>query len=1070
MRKKCNRNILFLFWILFLSAINSNLYAQICCCDDISEIEVPGGDFEIPPFPPDGGWIDYNVGQFLGPWEIVTGSISHHDDGHNNLGAGNPNPSTAHLDINGSSVGSICQEISGFVIGQEYELVFYYAIHNALDMASATVEINGGTTLSETWNATNVGSNLWLEASYFFIATAEIMDLCFQSNTNVNCCGMLIDDIQILITCIEDIELPEIITMPSDATFQCIDDVPESIDLEALDNCDNDLSIVFTEEFSSNNLCEVVISRTWTVEDDCGNIANHTQLIFVIDLDPPEIAQPLINLVVNCDEDVEGIFFDWIDNFGGGIVFDDCTDFYSLTDYQISDFEACSENEVTFTFGDFCGNEIIETAFFNIVDNQAPVFDSLPQDLNIPCGDDAQILIENWLTQNAYSDVIDNCSYNLENNFNGNYNESQTVTFTATDLCGNAVSSDAEITIITDVEIIQIDTFTCNSEQAGIIEIQIDNEFCDSLIQLNFILLPSDTLNLEVNTCNILDVGLDTVYLTNSSNCDSLIITNSTFTPGDTLYNNVTTCNVNQIGADTLFLFNTNNCDSLVVINTIYAEGDTLYYNVTSCDIDQMGTDTLFLVNTNNCDSLVLIYTTYSEGDTLYNEVTTCDVDQIGADTLFLVNINNCDSLVITSTYLSQNDTIQITEYSCDIEQPEYNNFILPGPICDTVVLLELLPLESDLTVLEFNSCKISEIGVFTENYTNQNGCDSIVMTSFIYIPLDTIFVNSETCFFEELQQDTLIVFSGDCDSTFVYSTILQEENKTFIETFTCDSNDVQIDTNFYQNQFGCDSLVLTTYYYNPIDFELITDYDPCLDNQDYQVEIINTQGSSQPYLYSIDGFDFSEQTDYSIVDSGTYVIYAQDINGCVSEGLEVTIEFHSPIEASLPSNISITLGTPHQIFIEFSKEPDTFYWSDANLVSCTSCLDPFIIVEQDVELILFYTDQFNCLFSDTINIKIDEEISDIFIPNVFSPNGDNSNDFFQIFTNDPLIKLELCKIYDRWGNRVYQNFNPNIMELKWDGKSNGNDVTSGVYIYRIIVLKSNGDKIYFFGDVTLVK
>ena len=216
MRKICNRNILLLIWLL-LAALNSNLYAQNCCCDDIIEIEIAGGDFEIPPPPAPGGWIDYTLGQFLGSWEVVTGSVSHHDDGHNNLGAGNPNPSTAHLDLNGFSVGGVCQEISGFVIGVEYELVFYYAIHNAIAMASAKVEIDGGAVLDQTWNATNVGNVLWLEATYLFIATATTMDLCFYSNSSVNCCGMLIDDVQILVNCIEDIELPEIITY----AFRC---------------------------------------------------------------------------------------------------------------------------------------------------------------------------------------------------------------------------------------------------------------------------------------------------------------------------------------------------------------------------------------------------------------------------------------------------------------------------------------------------------------------------------------------------------------------------------------------------------------------------------------------------------------------------------------------------------------------------------------------------------------------------------------------------------------------------------------------------------------------------------
>ena len=127
-------------------------------------------------------------------------------------------------------------------------------------------------------------------------------------------------------------------------------------------------------------------------------------------------------------------------------------------------------------------------------------------------------------------------------------------------------------------------------------------------------------------------------------------------------------------------------------------------------------------------------------------------------------------------------------------------------------------------------------------------------------------------------------------------------------------------------------------------------------------------------------------------------------------------------------------------------------------------------MADQDVELILFYIDEYGCLFSDAITININEEVSDIFIPNVFSPNGDNANDFFQIFTNDPLAKLELCEIYDRWGNRIYQNYKSDINELTWDGKFDGRDADTGVYIYQIIVLNGNGDRINLFGDITLLR
>lgn len=66
-------------------------------------------------------------------------------------------------------------------------------------------------------------------------------------------------------------------------------------------------------------------------------------------------------------------------------------------------------------------------------------------------------------------------------------------------------------------------------------------------------------------------------------------------------------------------------------------------------------------------------------------------------------------------------------------------------------------------------------------------------------------------------------------------------------------------------------------------------------------------------------------------------------------------------------------------------------------------------------------------------------------IPNVFSPNGDNKNDLFEIkFLLDQPTK-ELT-IYNRWGVKVYENLN---YDNKWDGKSqNGQELAEGTYFY----------------------
>ena len=66
------------------------------------------------------------------------------------------------------------------------------------------------------------------------------------------------------------------------------------------------------------------------------------------------------------------------------------------------------------------------------------------------------------------------------------------------------------------------------------------------------------------------------------------------------------------------------------------------------------------------------------------------------------------------------------------------------------------------------------------------------------------------------------------------------------------------------------------------------------------------------------------------------------------------------------------------------------------------------------------------------------------FIPNIFSPNNDNQNDYID-FSNLNLVE-EIVDIYNRWGTKVFQS---SVNVTKWDGRDlKGNDCAEGVYYY----------------------
>jgi gliding motility-associated-like protein len=82
-------------------------------------------------------------------------------------------------------------------------------------------------------------------------------------------------------------------------------------------------------------------------------------------------------------------------------------------------------------------------------------------------------------------------------------------------------------------------------------------------------------------------------------------------------------------------------------------------------------------------------------------------------------------------------------------------------------------------------------------------------------------------------------------------------------------------------------------------------------------------------------------------------------------------------------------------------------------------------------------------------NITLDTQLgSDLIdfedIPNVFTPNGDGVNDFFEVVTSG--TSRLLFKVFTRSGAVIYEK-EANI--VKWDGKNYyGKDLPDGIYYY----------------------
>lgn len=86
------------------------------------------------------------------------------------------------------------------------------------------------------------------------------------------------------------------------------------------------------------------------------------------------------------------------------------------------------------------------------------------------------------------------------------------------------------------------------------------------------------------------------------------------------------------------------------------------------------------------------------------------------------------------------------------------------------------------------------------------------------------------------------------------------------------------------------------------------------------------------------------------------------------------------------------------------------------------------------------------CFDRDTMIVNVTPD-STIFIPNVFSPNGDSQNDVLVFYNGEQIEMIASFAIYDRWGGYMFlqENHSSDDPILIWDGTSKGNPCMPGV-------------------------
>ena len=226
-------------------------------------------------------------------------------------------------------------------------------------------------------------------------------------------------------------------------------------------------------------------------------------------------------------------------------------------------------------------------------------------------------------------------------------------------------------------------------------------------------------------------------------------------------------------------------------------------------------------------------------------------------------------------------------------------------------------------------------------------------------------------------------------------------------------------------------------------------------------------------YQYSWSTGDQTE--DLYNQDPGTYSITISDENGCSAQG-NFIINGSTPLDVSIDLNVIEQSEGIFNCTLQINRPLSAIQqidWSPLELMSCQSplCMEQTISITGITEINVLVMDTNGCMGTARLVLNIIKDFQ-VYIPNVFSPNGDGSNDWFTIFTNEEIKEIVELEIFDRWGNNVFAKakFPPNDPLLGWDGNFKNNEMNPAVFAYRAVVRDSSDELHHYKGDVTLIR
>ena len=193
------------------------------------------------------------------------------------------------------------------------------------------------------------------------------------------------------------------------------------------------------------------------------------------------------------------------------------------------------------------------------------------------------------------------------------------------------------------------------------------------------------------------------------------------------------------------------------------------------------------------------------------------------------------------------------------------------------------------------------------------------------------------------------------------------------------------------------------------------------------------------------------------------YTVSTTGNNNCVGTGTVSVFVNPLPIVNAGPDttinidNTTVLFGT------SINATYFGFISQDGSQLSCNYCYSLTVNPQETTCYTLEGINSFGCKNTDEVCITVTKDW-DVYIPNAFTPNGDNNNDTF-IPMGYGIETINLL-IFDRWGKQIFKSTDDNP---GWNGKYKGDLCKQDVYVYQAEVIAMSGKRLLKTGHVTLL-